>query len=39
MSLAIVGLASIGLFVDDPSKQQFFTEGIIFLAIAAWVFV
>jgi hypothetical protein len=38
LSLSIVGLVSIGLFVTDPSKQQFFTEGIIFLAIAAWVF-
>ncbi len=38
LSLSIVGLVSIGLFVADPSKQQFFTEGVIFLAIAAWVF-
>jgi hypothetical protein len=38
LSLSIVGLVSIGLFIADPSKQQFFTEGVIFLAIAAWVF-
>ena len=39
LSLSIVGLVSIGLFVADQSKQQFFTEGVIFLAITAWIFV
>jgi hypothetical protein len=38
LSLFIVGLVSIGLFVADPSQEQFFLEGIIFLAIAAWIF-
>ena len=38
LSLSIVGIVSIGLFVADTSKQQFFTEGVIFLAIAAWIF-
>jgi hypothetical protein len=38
LSLSIVSLVSIGLFVADPTKEQFFTEGIIFLAIAVWIF-
>jgi len=37
-SLSAIGFVSILLFLIDTSKEQFFIEGIIYLAIAAWVF-
>jgi len=38
LSLSIVGLVSIGLFALNQSSVQFFSEGVIFLIIAVWVF-
>jgi len=37
-SLSAIGLVSLALFLTDTTKEQFFTEGVIFLAIAAWIF-
>jgi len=37
-SLSAIGLASLALFLSDTTQEQFLTEGIIFLAIAAWIF-
>jgi len=38
VSLSAIGFISIAIFLIETSKEQFFIEGIIFLAIAAWVF-
>jgi len=39
LSLSIVGFASIGFYLVAPSgREQFFAEGVIFIAIAAWIF-
>ena len=38
LSLSAVGAAAIGLYLINTAQEQFFVEGIIYLAIAAWVF-
>ncbi len=38
LSLSVIGAISIGLFVA-VGRQTLFIEGIVFLAIAAWIFV
>ncbi len=38
LSLSIIGAISIVLFFAFPTRELFFTEGIIFLAIAGWIF-
>lgn len=38
ISLSAIGVISIVLFFEVPSKEVFFTEGIIFLAVAGWIF-
>ncbi len=38
VSLSAIGVASIVLFFDTPGREVFFSEGVIFLAIAGWIF-
>jgi hypothetical protein len=38
LSLSAIGITAIVLFLTVPGKEFYFTEGVIFLAIAAWIF-
>lgn len=38
LSLSAIGITAIVLFLTVPGKEFYFTEGVIFLAIAAWIY-